>query len=362
MKPIRVLIIDDSLFMRRLLTEMLGQDSRIHVVGAAPDALVARSMIKRYEPDVLTLDINMPRMCGLDFLERLMRLRPTPVVMFAALGIDGAKDAVRALSLGAVEVVSKPCSGTYLNWKELADELIAKVKFAAAVQIQCRSRRSDSSRGGHHASTGGHVQERVVAIGASTGGVQALHQIISRLPADCPPIMIAQHMPPHFTSSFANRLDANSALIVREAADGDVLLPGHAYVAPGDRHLLLGRDTDGYVCRLSDEIDDSGHMPSADTLFKSVASNAGAAAMGIVLSGMGKDGANGLMHILQSGGITIAQNRATSLIYGMPKAARDSGAALYECALSKIPQMIVDIAPRGRVLPEAEMALSGELR
>ena len=362
MKKIRVLIVDDSLFTRRLLTEILSQDPRIHVVGAAPDPLVARSMVKRYEPDVLTLDINMPRMSGFDFLERLMRLRPTPVVMFASFGPDGAKEAILALSLGAVEVVAKPCSGTSIEWKDLVDELISKVKFAAAVQVQGKECRATALRGARHSPSRGNVENRVVAIGASTGGVQAIHLILGGLPADSPPILIAQHMPPNFTSSFAHRLNAHSALRVCEASDGEPVLQGHAYIAPGNRHLLLESKSDGYVCRVIEGADIGGHTPSVDELFKSVAATAGRSAMGIVLTGMGRDGTHGLLKIREAGGVTVAQNKSSSLIYGMPKSARDSGAAQYEASLRQVPSLILDGPARTTAIRAIEMVQTGELR
>lgn len=356
MRKIQVLIVDDSVFMQRLLVDLFSQDPHIEVVGTAPDPLVARMMIKRYNPDVLTLDINMPRMSGFDFLERLMRLRPMPVVMFASFGADGATEAIRALELGAIEVLAKPCCGTTVRWKDLASELIAKVKFAAAVQLRTPARRNAMSRNTQHVPAATGARNRLVAIGASTGGVQALHRVMSALPADGPPILIAQHMPHSFTASFARRLDANSAVKVVEANDGDEILPGHAYLAPGDHHLYLAASGKSLVCRLAPRTDTCAHAPSVDRLFASVAELAGPAAVGIVLSGMGRDGTQGLMRIREAGGLTIAQDQQSSLIYGMPKSARESGAAQYELSLVRIPSVIMGGSVRGARAQPAEIA------
>lgn len=341
MRKTRVLIVDDSIFMQHLLDDILSKDPHLQVVGAAPDPHVARMMIKRCNPDVLTLDINMPRMNGFDFLERLMRLRPMPVVMFASLGADGPSEAIRALELGAIDVLAKPCSGTSVRWKDLADELIAKVKFAAAVKMQTTARRAVCWRKSQRTAAASGAQNGVIGIGASTGGVQALHGLLKSLPGNAPPILIAQHMPANFTSSFARRLNANSAVTVVEATDGAPVLPGHAYLAPGDHHLKVEQNGKSLVCRISPRTQACAHAPSVDHLLSSLAATAREAAMGIVLTGMGRDGTAGLMHIRDVGGLTIAQDKESSVIYGMPKSARESGAALYEAALAQLPSIIM---------------------
>ena len=340
MKRTRVLIVDDSNFMQHLLDDILSQDPNIQVVGTAPDPIVARMMIKRLNPDVITLDINMPRMNGFDFLERLMRLRPMPVVMFASLGADGPNEAVRALELGAIDVMAKPCSGTAVRWKDLGAEMIAKVKFASAVKMTTPARRAAGMRKFQRTAGCQDAQHRIIAIGASTGGVQALHGLMHAMPADGPPILIAQHMPGNFTESFARRLDANSAMQVSVAQDGDKVVPGRAYLAPGDHHLVLQRQGKALVCRVHPRTDACAHAPSVDRLFESIAATAGDAAMGIVLTGMGRDGTSGLMRIRNAGGLTITQDRQSALIYGMPKSARESGAAEYEAALAQLPSII----------------------
>ena len=310
-------------------------------MGTAPDPIVARMMIKKLNPDVITLDINMPRMNGFDFLERLMRLRPTPVVMFASLGADGPNEAVRALELGAIDVLAKPCSKTAVRWKDLGTEMIAKVKFASAVKMTTPAGRAARLRKLQHTNGVRDSQHRVIAIGASTGGVQALHGLIGSIPADGPAILIAQHMPANFTESFARRLDAHSAMQVAVAKDGDPVAAGKVYLAPGDHHLTVERQGKSLVCRVVPRTDACAHAPSVDRLFHSVAASAGEAAMGIILTGMGSDGTSGLMHIRQAGGLTITQDRQSAVIYGMPKCARESGAAQFEAALSQFPAIII---------------------
>ena len=344
MRKIRVLVVDDSALMRRVLTDLLSRDEQIDVVDTAADPLIAREKIKRLDPDVITLDVEMPNMGGLDFLERLMRLRPMPVVMFSSLTSQGAGESIRALALGAIDFVEKPSSGTAEDWENLAGSLISKIKLAAGAHMPAIVPGDVPAPRGPLSSWDNSPLDRIVAIGASTGGVQALQTVLRGLPAHAPPILIAQHMPENFTRSFAKRLDNLCDMAVAEARDGDALVSGHVYLAPGDRHILLERRAGGYACRLRGGAEHNGHMPSIDLMFQSVAAVAGSAAMGIVLTGMGKDGAAGLLQIHEAGGVTAAQDEATSLIYGMPKAAAAIGAAQYELPIDEISAFI--LSPR----------------
>mgnify|MGYP001806284935 CR=1 FL=1 len=340
--PIRVLIVDDSALMRQMLSQILAADPEVEVVGAAPDPLVARERIKALSPDVITLDLEMPRMDGLSFLEKLMALRPMPVVVVSTLTQKGADAAVRALELGAVDCVGKPLVDIRSGMEALAGELLAAVKTAArsrprsrgTAQVQ-RPLKVDPSL-----STAG----RIVAIGASTGGVEALQSIITRLPAEAPAVLIAQHMPPGFTASFARRLDAQCAVTVLEATDGRRVLPGHVYIAPGARHLELVKTGAHYACRLHDEPLVSGHRPSVDVLFRSVAEAAGRNAVGMILTGMGRDGAEGLLAMRKAGARTFGQSEASCLIYGMPKVAMQLGAVDREVPLERVAEEIVALA------------------
>jgi two-component system, chemotaxis family, protein-glutamate methylesterase/glutaminase len=339
-KPIRVLVVDDSALMRQLLTHILGNDREIEVVGTAPDPMVARDKIKELNPDVLTLDLEMPRMDGLTFLERLMALRPMPVLVVSTLTQKGADIALRALELGAVDYVAKPHVDIQNGVCELGGELIAKVKAAAAARISTRRRGDTPAKPivfDHKFSTEG----RIVAIGASTGGVEALQQLLTALPANIPAILITQHMPQGFTASFAKRLDGRCAMSVSEAVDGTRILPGHVYIAPGNLHLELVRSGAHYFCRLNDRPRVTGHKPSVDVLFTSFAAAAGRNGVGVILTGMGSDGAAGLLKMRQAGARTLGQDESSCLIYGMPKAAKLLGAVEAEFPLSRIPKEIM---------------------
>jgi two-component system chemotaxis response regulator CheB len=336
----RVLIVDDSALVRQMLGQMLASDPAITVVGAAPDPLIAREMIKSLNPDVITLDIEMPRMDGLAFLEKIMTLRPMPVVMISSLTQKGADTALRALAIGAVDYIAKPTIGLVDGFQSLRDEIVAKVKAAAKAQVRALSGNAPTTArplpGGGYSSS-----ERVIAIGASTGGVEALQTLLTAFPADAPAILITQHMPALFTASFANRLDNFCAVTVRQAQDKERVLPGHVYIAPGGFHLELARSGANYVCRVHDQAPVSGHRPSVDVLFRSVARAAGANSVGIILTGMGKDGAAGLLEMRHAGASTVGQNEATCVVYGMPKAAHDCGATEIELPIEKIPEHVL---------------------
>jgi two-component system, chemotaxis family, protein-glutamate methylesterase/glutaminase len=335
MSNIRVLIVDDSAFVRQMLTELLSSDPSIEVVGAAPNPFVARDMIKALNPDVLTLDIEMPRMDGLAFLEKIMTLRPMPVIMISSLTQKGAEIAVQALQMGAVDFVAKPTVGLVDGLPALRSEIISKVKAAAGAKIRSTSgpktvqpiRRSGASY---------NSSEKIIAVGASTGGVEALQELLMAFPADSPAIVVTQHMPAMFTASFANRLNQCCAVTVNQAQNGQRVLPGHVYIAPGGFHLELARNGANYVCRVHDEAPVSGHRPSVDVLFRSVAHAAGSNAVGIILTGMGRDGAVGLLDMRSAGASTVGQDEATCVVYGMPKAARECGAVEIELPLNKV--------------------------
>lgn len=346
MTRIRVLSIDDSALMRGFLRVALSADPEIEVVGTAQDAFAAREMIKQLSPDVLTLDVEMPNMNGLEFLANLMRLRPMPVVMFSSLTDAGSDLALEALALGAIDVVAKPDGRAEAH--DVARELIAKIKAAAASQVDHRQApitRTMAIRGGLLSAT---ANRRLIAIGASTGGVRALRAVLEALPSDLPPIVIAQHMPQGFTRSFAERLDAGCEIRVVEGSQGLVLTSGMAVIAPGERDLSVERENGSYVCRIRRGAD---HIkPSVDELFVSAAAAAGRHAVGIVLTGMGKDGARGLGELRRAGAITACQDEASSLIYGMPKAALEAGAARYELSLDNVPAFIEEPPTGGRLV------------
>jgi two-component system chemotaxis response regulator CheB len=332
---VRVLVVDDSALMRQLLSELLNEDPRIAVVGAAPDPYAARERIKALNPDVLTLDIEMPRMDGLSFLEKLMALRPMPVVVVSTLTQKGADAAVRALELGAVDCVAKPLIDLRTGMTELRDELVAKVLTAAASRPAARNRTEVPRAPLHfdpHLSTAGWI----VAIGASTGGVEALQELLTAMPANAPAILVTQHMPPGFTTSFAHRLDQRCAMPVFEASNGQRVMPGHIYIANGSQHLELVRSGAHFACRLHDGPPVSGHRPSVDVLFASVAVAAGRNAIGVILTGMGQDGAAGLLEMRRAGARTRGQDEGSCLIYGMPKAAKLAGGVEAERPLSKM--------------------------
>ncbi len=330
MKRTRVLIVDDSAAMRMALSRILASDPQIEVLGAAPEPHTAREMIRELNPDVLTLDVEMPGMDGLSFLERIMRLRPMPVVMVSSLTAAGAETTVDALRLGAVDCVAKP-SGGPAGWQQDAALLCQTVREAAS----SRARRTHVQR----RATGGAgrtgFRPRVIAIGASTGGVEALFHILPQFPADCPPALVVQHMPAAFTASFARRLDRDCAVTVCEATDGAPLRPGTVYIAPGGtHHMILDGGVTGTV-RLVAQDKVNGHRPSADLLFRSVAP-LGGKAVGAILTGMGDDGARGLLAMRQAGARTFGQTRGCCVVWGMPRVALEIGAVDQEISLSQM--------------------------
>lgn len=334
MRKTRVLVVDDSLTMRRLVSAALRATPDLDVVGEAGDAVEARAAIKALDPDVVTLDIEMPGMNGLDFLERLMRLRPTPVVMVSSLTVRGGEIATQALTIGAVDCVAKPVPGDGQPFADLA----GKVRAAAAAHVRHREAMTSPDL----VPAGYEPDGRMVSIGSSTGGVEALTAVLSVLPANCAPVLVTQHMPPLFTRSLADRLDRLCAPAVSEAVDGAPLVPGRVYLAPGgSRHLEVVRGSGARVgdparCRLRDGEPVNGHRPSVDVLFRSVARFIGPRAVGIILTGMGRDGADGLRAMRDAGAATLGQDAATSLVYGMPRTAFEAGGVERQLPLHRI--------------------------
>jgi len=347
---IRVVVVDDSALVRGVLTELINQAGDMRVIGQAADPFEAREKIRELDPDVITLDVEMPRMDGLAFLERIMKLRPMPVVMISTLTERGAQTTMRALELGAVDFVPKPTINVKAGLDELSREITGKLRAAAQARVARRvSVVAAPAAPLVKASGTGVAGDRLIAIGASTGGTEAIREILSALPPTLPGIVITQHMPAGFTASFAARLDQLSALHVKEAADGDRILQGHAYIAPGGRHLGIERSAmGGYVCRVSDGEPVNRHKPSVDVLFRSVARWAGARATGLMLTGMGADGATAMREMRDRGAHNLVQDEATCVVFGMPREAIAAGAASEVLPLGAMAQRMVAIAGAAR--------------
>ncbi|WP_449235266.1 protein-glutamate methylesterase/protein-glutamine glutaminase [Azospirillum doebereinerae] len=356
MAPVRVVVVDDSALVRRLLTAILDGDPRTTVVATAGDPLQARAAIKETDPDVVTLDIEMPHMDGLSFLEKIMTLRPTPVVMISSLTQEGADTTLQALEMGAVDFVPKPTADLRNALGELGREIVDKVVAAAGAKRRLAARRMAGPRepspaprpalaaaatAAAAAGTG-----TVVAMGASTGGVEALREIIATLPTGAPGTLVTVHMPAAYTGRFAQRLDALSAMNVKEAEHGDRVLPGHVYIAPGGRHLELARDGGAYRCHLHEGEKVQGHRPSVDVLFQSVAAAAGRRGIGVILTGMGRDGAEGLKRMRDEGARTIGQDERSCVVYGMPRIAKELGGVEREVPLSRVAETVMGLLPQ----------------
>jgi len=357
-RAIKVLIIDDSALVRGLLTRILGSDRELEVVGSAADAYVAREKIKALEPDVLTLDIEMPRMDGLQFLRNLMRLRPMPVVMCSSMTERGAEATLTALALGAVDFVLKPKLDLVTGLEAYAEELIGKVKAAASARVQPLSNVAAASDSAQSRSMVRLcASTRLIAIGASTGGTEAIRQVLIRLPVSSPPVVVSQHIPRAFSAQFAHRLDQACALHVREAEDGLLLQAGHVYIAPGDRHLKVVSDGARHRCEVSGEPPRNHHRPSIDLLFESVARHVGAGAIGVILTGMGADGASGLKQMREQGAFTLAQDEQTSVVWGMPGAAVALGAVQRIAPLEAIAAALGEGGDRAATQPRVMEAM-----
>ncbi len=341
-RKIKVLVIDDSALIRSVMKEIIDREKDMECVGAAPDPLVAREMIKALNPDVLTLDVEMPKMDGIDFLERLMRLRPMPVIMVSTLTERGSDITFRALALGAVDFVSKPKMDIARGMEEYAIDITDKIRAAAqsrvhkivaapVIQEKLSADAILPRVAGRYSST-----EKLIIIGASTGGTEAIKEVLIRFPADVPGILVTQHMPENFTKSFADRLNSLCKISVKEAEHNERVLPGHAYIAPGHSHLLLKRSGANYMTELSQGPPVNRHRPSVDVLFRSAANVAGANALGVILTGMGKDGAQGLLEMKNAGCHTIAQDEDTCVVFGMPREAIALGGACEVLSLQNV--------------------------
>ncbi len=347
-KKIRVLIVDDSALIRQFLSHLLSQDQNIEVVGVAHDPTGAWKKIEALRPDVITLDVVMPHMDGLTFLEKLMTTTPMPVLMVSSLTEQGCETALRALELGAVDIVTKPKVDICLGMEELAEELIEKVKAAAIARVRGKAyvatpkiAPSVVRRALHAASAMSKTTDTIVAIGSSTGGTEAVKEVLEVLPPNSPPILITQHMPERFTKTWADRMNSLCRISVKEAEDGDSVLPGYALIAPGNYHMTLVRSGARYLVRLNQDPPVNRHRPSVDVTFASVAKHAGGYSIGIILTGMGDDGAAGLLQMKQSGAYTIAQNESTCVVFGMPKEAIQAGAVDVVLPLGDIPNALL---------------------
>ncbi len=341
MKKIRVVVVDDSALVRSLLAEIINRQRDMECVGVANDPLVAREIIRELNPDVITLDVEMPRMDGLDFLARLMRLRPMPVLMISTLTERGAEVTMKALELGAIDFVAKPRIGLAEGIKELSDQIVEKIRIAASAQVKravapvAPTAASAPVIGKAAAPVApvaakllGRVStEKLVCIGSSTGGTEAVKEILMRMPADAPGILVTQHMPPGFTTSFAARLNGLCQITVKEAADRERILPGHAYIAPGGKHLRIDRSGANYVALVEDSEPVNRHKPSVEVLFHSCAQVVGPNAFGVMLTGMGNDGAKAMREMKDAGSYNYVQNEATCVVFGMPREAIAHGAA-----------------------------------
>lgn len=344
-KKIRVLCVDDSALIRSLMTEIINSQPDMVVVATASDPLIARDLVKQHNPDVMTLDVEMPRMDGLEFLEKLMRLRPMPVVMVSSLTERGSEAALRALELGAIDFVTKPRLGLRDGLLNYTDLIAGKIRIAAAARLLPGRRSVPASPvvvadapllRNPLLST-----EKLIIIGASTGGTEAIREVLQTLPPDSPGILIAQHMPAGFTHSFAQRLNGLCRIAVSEAVQGERILPGHAYIAPGGFHLSLTRSGANYVAKVDLEAPVNRHRPSVDVLFDSAARHAGKNAVGVILTGMGRDGAEGLLRMRQAGAYTLAQDEASCVVFGMPREAIALGAACEVVPLQDMSQRLM---------------------
>lgn len=334
---IRVLVVDDSALIRNVLSAALVKDGDIEVVGTAEDPLIARRKIKELNPDVVTLDIEMPNMNGLEFLSKLMRLRPIPVVMVSTLTHKGASETMLALELGAVDFVGKPGHDLVGGIDVFGEEVRTKVRAAAQSDVRGQAMRASVAKKPKRIlSTGAASAGSLIAIGASTGGVDAVRKVLERLPKECPPVVVTQHMPANFTERFAERLDQQVALHVHEARDRMVLEPGHVYIAKGGYQLRVENTSGQMKCRVIEDELVSGHRPSVDVLFGSVAKVVGAKAVGAILTGMGKDGAEGLKLMRDAGAYTVGQNKESALVYGMPRVAAEIKAVVEEASVEDI--------------------------
>jgi two-component system chemotaxis response regulator CheB len=361
MSKIRVVVVDDSALVRSLLTEIINRQHDMTCIGSASDPYAAREMIRNLNPDVITLDVEMPRMDGLDFLSKLMRLRPMPVVMVSTLTERGAEVTLRALELGAIDFVAKPKIGIADGLKQLADDITDKIRTASKARVSKPqaapgvhgAAAGSAAAGGAGAAAGAPARppmaalgrlstEKLIFIGASTGGTEATKEVLVNLPPDSPAVVITQHMPPGFTRSYANRLDGLCKIRVKEAVDGERILPGHAYIAPGGFHLSVERSGANYIARVADGEPVNRHKPSVEVLFESAARVVGQNALGIMLTGMGADGARAMKTMRDAGSYNVCQDEATCVVFGMPREAIAHGAAHEVLPLGRIAEHVIE--------------------
>jgi len=336
---IKVLIVDDSAVVREIFTNELSKDPELEVVGTAIDPYIARDKIIKLKPDVVTLDVEMPRMDGITFLRKLMKYHPIPVIIVSSLTPKGGKLAIEAMNAGAIDVMCKP--GAAYTVGDMSIELIDKIKSAAAVDMSKWTKLATQTQEQPTRLNIIQTTNKVVAIGASTGGTQALQSVLSAMPTNAPGIVIVQHMPEHFTTSFAQRLNELCAIEVKEAENGDSVIPGRALIAPGNKHMLLRRSGARYFVEVKTGPLVSRHRPSVEVLFNSVAQSAGPNSIGVIMTGMGGDGADGILKMKESGAVTIAQDEASCVVFGMPKEAIKRGGVDHIVPLSKIPETIL---------------------
>ena len=354
MPKTRVVVVDDSALVRSLLAEIINRQGDMECVGAAADPLLARELIRNLNPDVITLDVEMPRMDGIDFLGKLMRLRPMPVVMVSTLTERGADVTLRALELGAIDFVAKPKIGVADGLRQLAQDITDKIRIAAQAKVRRPARpataaasdalpqSSPARPAGAPIAMGPLSTEKIVFIGASTGGTEATKEVLIHLPADHPAVLITQHMPPGFTKSYAARLDGLCRISVAEARDGERILPGHAYIAPGGLHLSVERSGANYIARVQDGEPVNRHKPSVEVLFKSAARVLGPNAFGVMLTGMGADGAKAMKEMRDAGSFNLVQDEASCVVFGMPREAIAAGAANEVLPLNQIASRLLE--------------------
>ncbi len=346
MSKIRVVVVDDSALVRGLLAEIINRQSDMLCIGAAADPIAAREMIRSLNPDVITLDIEMPRMDGIDFLSRLMRLRPMPVVMVSTLTERGAEVTLKALELGAVDFVAKPKIGVADGLRQLGVDITEKIRTAARARVHRLAAPAAPVAGAAPppapSAIGRLSTEKLLFIGASTGGTEATREVLMQLPADAPAVMITQHMPPGFTKSYAARLDGLCRIRVAEATDGERVLPGHAYIAPGGLHLSVERSGANYIARVRDGEPVNRHKPSVEVLFQSAARVVGPNALGVMLTGMGADGARAMKEMRDAGSWNVCQDEASCVVFGMPREAIAHGAAHEVLPLARIAPALIE--------------------
>lgn len=359
-KKIKLLIIDDSALIRQMLTKIFNSSDDIEVVGSAVDPIAARDKIKKLNPDVLTLDIEMPRMDGLTFLRNLMRLRPMPVVMISTLTEKGAAVTLEALEMGAVDFVAKPKVDVSNSLNEYAEDIIAKVKMAAKARVRTIDSRVSASNAkpipvkhsadavikASPAKSHFKTTDKIIALGSSTGGTEALKEMVVGLPASTPAIVVSQHLPAAFSESFAKHVNEVTEMTAFVAQDGQQILPGNIYIAPGDRHMMVIRDGARYICRMNDGPPVNRHKPSVEVMFRSVAQNVGSNAIGVMLTGMGADGAKAMKEMKDAGSVNIVQDEASSVVWGMPGESFKLGAADHVVPLDKIAAKILSLVQK----------------